>query len=401
MTQSTRELLDACVHCGFCLPACPTYGLWGEEMDSPRGRIHLMNLVELGEAPMDGSVATHLDRCLGCLACVPACPSGVRYDLLIERARADRRRRAPRSLRSRLVDAAVFAVVPRPRLLRALSWPLAAGLRPSALTPRVSAGDLRAAPPVFTPAAGGQARMRVALLSGCAQRVYFGRVNQAAVAALAAAGCDVSVPSGQGCCGALHLHGGRDRDATQRAARTIEALSGYDRVVVTAAGCGSAMKSYGELLDTSEAQDFAGRVRDVSEVLVELGAGQPCLAPTSQRPLRVVYQDACHLLHGQGVREQPRALLRSIPGLELLEIPDPGMCCGSAGTYNLMQPKAARQLGDRKAQTIIETSPDVVATANPGCALQLAASLRRLGRDDVRIVHPVQLLAAAAVSAPA
>ena len=389
MTQSTRELLDACVHCGFCLPACPTYGLWGEEMDSPRGRIHLMNLVELGEAPMDGSVATHLDRCLGCLACVPACPSGVRYDLLIERARADRLRRAPRSLRARLVDAAVFAVVPRPRLLRALSWPLAAGLRPSALAPRVSAADLRAGPPAFTPAEGG-ARMRVALLAGCAQRVYFGRVNSAAVAALAAAGCDVAVPAGQGCCGALHLHAGRDRDATQRAARTVAALSGYDRVVVTAAGCGSAMKGYGELLGTPEAEEFAGRVRDVTELLAELG--QHCQAPLSHRPLRVVYQDACHLLHGQGVSEQPRELLRSIPGVELVETADPGTCCGSAGTYNLMQPKAARELGERKARAILDASPDIVATANPGCALQLAASLRRLGRGDLRIVHPVELL---------
>jgi len=392
MTQSTRELLDACVHCGFCLPACPTYGLWGEEMDSPRGRIHLMNMVELGEAQMDGSVATHLDRCLGCLACVPACPSGVRYDLLIERARADRRR-APRSLRTRVVDAAVFAVVPRPRLLRALSWPLAAGLRPSALAPRVSAADLRAGPPAFTPATG-ERRMRVALLAGCAQRVYFGRVNAASVTALAAAGFDVAVPAGQGCCGALHLHSGRDRDAKKRAVRTIEALSGYDRVVVTAAGCGSAMKGYGELLGTPEAEAFAARVRDVTELLGELGQG--CTAPLSQ-PLRVVYQDACHLLHGQGVSEQPRALLQSVPGVELVEIADPGTCCGSAGTYNLMQPRAARELGECKARAILEASPDVVATANPGCALQLAASLRRLGRGDLRIVHPVELL----VSEPA
>jgi len=398
MTQSTRELLDACVHCGFCLPACPTYALWGEEMDSPRGRIHLMNLVELGEAAMDESVAVHLDRCLGCLACVPACPSGVRYDLLIERARAQRRREAPRGARARAVDAAVFAVVPRPRLLRALSWPLALGIRPSALAPRVSASDLRAAPPAYTAAAGGSASLRVALLSGCAQRVFFGRVNAAAASALAAAGCDVAVPPGQGCCGALHLHAGRDREARRRAERTIHALAGYDRVVVTAAGCGSAMKGYGELLGTPEAEEFAGRVRDVTELLAELGQG--CRAPLS-RPLRVVYQDACHLLHGQGVCEQPRALLRSVPGVKLVEIADPGMCCGSAGTYNLMQPKAARELGDRKARAILDAAPDVVATANPGCALQLAASLRRLGRGDLRIVHPVELLAQPSVSAPA
>jgi glycolate oxidase iron-sulfur subunit len=390
VTATTRELLDACVHCGFCLPACPTYALWGEEMDSPRGRIHLMNLVESGQAAMDSSVATHLDRCLGCLACVPACPSGVRYDLLIERARAERRREAPRGLRGRVVDAAVFAVVPRPRLLRALSWPLALGLRPSSLAPRVSAADLRTAPPAFTAASGGQPRMRVALLSGCAQRVFFGRVNAAAAAALAAAGCDVAVPPGQGCCGALHLHGGREREAKRWAAATVEALSGYDRVVVTAAGCGSAMKGYGELLGTAEAEDFAGRVRDVTELLADLAPEPPARA--AGRPLRVVYQDACHLRHGQGVSDQPRALLRSVPGIELVEIADPGMCCGSAGTYNLMQPKAARELGERKARAILDAAPDVVATANPGCAMQLAASLRRLGHGGLRIVHPVELL---------
>ncbi|HET6849181.1 MAG TPA: (Fe-S)-binding protein [Gaiellales bacterium] len=395
MTQTTRELLDACVHCGFCLPACPTYALWGEEMDSPRGRIHLMNLVESGQAAMDGSVATHLDRCLGCLACVPACPSGVRYDLLIERARGERRREAPLGLRARAVDAAVFAVVPRPRLLRALSWPLALGVRPSALAPRVSAADLRASPPPFTAASAGAARMRVALLSGCAQRVFFGRVNAAAVAALSAAGCDVSVPAGQGCCGALDLHAGRDREARRRAAQTAKALAGYDRVVVTAAGCGSAMKGYGELLGTADAEAFAGRVCDVTELLAELG-GVPA-PPPAARPLRVVYQDACHLRHGQGVVGQPRTLLRSVPGVELVEIADPGMCCGSAGTYNLMQPAAARRLGERKARAILDAEPDVVATANPGCALQLAASLRRLGRGDLRIVHPVELL----VSEPA
>jgi glycolate dehydrogenase iron-sulfur subunit len=394
-TPSTRELLDACVHCGFCLPACPTYGLWGEEMDSPRGRIHLMNLVERGDAPLDDTVATHLDRCLGCLACVPACPSGVRYDRLIERARAERRERAPRSPRQRLVDAAVFAVVPRPRLLRALSWPLALGLRPMALAPRVSAGDLRARPPAFTPAVG-ERRMSVALLSGCAQRVYFGRVNAAAVRAMAAAGCDVSVPDGQGCCGALHLHAGREADGRRRAEATIAALSGFERVVVTAAGCGSAMKGYGELLASPGAEEFAGRVVDVTELLAELG---PADAPPASGGLRVVYQDACHLLHGQGVREPPRDLLRGVPGIQLVEIDDPGMCCGSAGTYNLMQPRAARELGDRKASSILAASPDVVATANPGCALQLAAAFRRVGRGDLPIVHPVELVAPDAISA--
>jgi glycolate oxidase iron-sulfur subunit len=357
-------------------------------MDSPRGRIQLMSMVEDGEVALDESVALHLDRCLGCLACVPACPSGVRYDQLIERARARRREQAPRPARSRVVEGALLAVVPRPGLLRALSWPLALGLRPSALAPRVSLDDRRTAPPARTPAQG-ERRMSVALLAGCAQRVFFGRVNVAAANALAARGCEVAVPAGQGCCGALHLHAGRQRDARRLAERTIEALSGYDRVVVTAAGCGSAMREYGELLGTSEAHAFAERVRDVTELLAELPA------PASQGdglPRRLVYQDACHLRHGQGVSEQPRNLLRELPGIELVEIERPGMCCGSAGTYNLLQPAAARELGERKARSILDADPDVVATANPGCALQISAALRRLGRGDLPIVHPVELL---------
>jgi glycolate oxidase iron-sulfur subunit len=391
VSASTRELLDACVHCGFCLPACPTYELWGEEMDSPRGRIHLMSLVEDGELALDSSVARHLDRCLGCLACVPACPSGVRYDRLIERARVRRRAEAPASLRARLIDRAVFALFPRPRLLRAVSWPLAFGVRPMALAPRVSAADLRAGPPEVT-AARGQRRMSVALLSGCVQRVYFGRANAAATERLADRGCEVAVPAEQGCCGALHLHAGREGEGLRLAERTIDALAGHDRVVATAAGCGSAMKEYGELLGSDRAREFSSRVRDVSELLAELPA--PVIA-AQPRPLRVVYQDACHLNHAQGVREQPRDLLRAVPGLELVEIEDADRCCGSAGIYNLTQPRAAAELGERKARSILAARPDVVATGNPGCALQLAASLRRLGRGELPIVHPVQLLAAA------
>ena len=386
---STRELVDTCVHCGFCLPACPTYALWGDESDSPRGRIHLMGLLEAGELEWGPTAARHFDRCLGCMACVPACPSGVRYDLLIERTRAERRERAPRCARGRALDAAIFATVPRPRLLRAISWPLALGIRPFALAPRVKPADLRAAPDRTTRAVG-ERRMTAALLEGCVQRALFGRVNRAAALALAADGCEVVVPRGQGCCGALALHAGREDEARRRATATVAAFAGHDRVVVTAAGCGSAMKGYGDLLGTEEARRFAAGVRDVTEVLAELG-------PTAERrslpPTRVVYQDACHLNHAQGVAAQPRAILRAIPGVELAEIDDPGMCCGSAGIYNLVQPRAARELGERKAHAILAVEPDVVATANPGCAVQLAAALRRLGRGDVRIAHPAELVA--------
>jgi glycolate dehydrogenase iron-sulfur subunit len=392
---STRELVDTCVHCGFCLPACPTYTLWGDESDSPRGRIHLMGLLEAGELEWGPTAARHFDRCLGCMACVPACPSGVRYDLLIERTRAERRERAPRGAWARALDAAIFATVPRPRLLRAISWPLALGIRPFALAPRVKPADLRAAPDRTTPARG-ERRMTAALLEGCVQRALFGRVNRAAARALAADGCEVVVPRGQGCCGALALHAGREAEARRRAAATVAAFAGHDRVVVTAAGCGSAMKGYGELLGTEEARRFAAGVRDVTEVLAELG-------PTAERrprpPTRVVYQDACHLNHAQGVAAQPRAILRAIPGVELAEIDDAGMCCGSAGIYNLVQPQAARELGERKARAILAAQPDVVATANPGCAVQLAAAFGRLGRGDVRIAHPAELVAEAVYSA--
>jgi glycolate dehydrogenase iron-sulfur subunit len=391
---TTRELLDACVHCGFCLPACPTYDLWGEEMDSPRGRIHLMSLLEAGEIEWSATVAGHFDRCLGCLACVPACPSGVRYDLLIEHTRGARRERAPRSLRRRLTEAAALAVLPRPGLLRLFAWPLALGIRPHPLAPRPSRSDLAARPPAVTPAAG-RSQLTVGLLAGCVQRVFFGPVNAAAARVLAADGCAVVVPEGQGCCGALDLHGGREEAARRRARKTIEAFAAFDRVVVTAAGCGSAMKSYGDLLGTPEAGAFSARVQDVTELLAELGPGAE---RRPLEPLRVVYQDACHLRHAQGVVDQPRSLLAAIPGLRLVEIDRPDMCCGSAGTYNLLQPRAARELGERKARSILAAEPDLVATANPGCALQLAAAFRRNGRPDLQVVHPVELVARAVYS---
>jgi glycolate oxidase iron-sulfur subunit len=388
---STPELLASCVHCGFCLPACPTYALWGEEMDSPRGRIHLMALLERGELAWDAAAARHIDRCLGCLACVPACPSGVRYDLLIERTRAERRRDAPAGLRRRAVEGLALAVLPRPRLVRALAAPLALGLRPHPLAPRLRPADLRVRAARRTPARG-ERRMTVGLLEGCVQRALFGRVNRAAAAALAADGCDVVAPPGGGCCGALDLHAGRERQARRRAQAAIACFAGMDRVVVTAAGCGSAMKSYGELLDTDDARRFAARVRDVTELLAELGPAAPRAA---RPPVRVAYQDACHLRSGQGVVDAPRRLLAAIPGVELVELADPDRCCGSAGTYNLLEPAAARELGGRKARAVLDAAPDVLATANPGCALQLAAALRRLGRGDLPIVHPVELVAEA------
>ena len=254
----TRELLDACVHCGFCLPACPTYTLWGDEMDSPRGRIHLMNLVDRGEIELDATVATHFDRCLGCLACVPACPSGVRYDILIQRARAERRERAPRSLRQRAVEGGVLALAARPRLLRALAWPLATGVRPFPLAPRVSAADLRARPPGSCPPGarcGCGRRCSRAACSGCSSGASTAPPPPCSRPTAARWRCRRA----RAAAGRLRCTPGREEEARRRAQATIAALGGFDRVVVTAAGCGSAMKEYGELLGHRRGAPLRGR----------------------------------------------------------------------------------------------------------------------------------------------
>jgi len=409
----SQTLIDACVHCGFCLPTCPTYLLWSEEMDSPRGRIYLMKAGLDGRAAMSASFVRHFDTCLGCMACVTACPSGVQYGPLIERTRAQIERRYRRPAWDRVFRALLFAVLPYPARLRIALAPLAlAGwllrafdrvglfrLLPSqvrallSVAPSVSWRSLTARTPERT-AAVGPARMTVGLLTGCVQRLVFHHVNQATVNVLAAEGCDVAAPAAQGCCGALSLHAGNIDQARDLARRTIAVFdeAGVDRIVVNAAGCGSCMKEYGELFAADpewadRARAFGERVRDVSEVLVELGA----TAPRHPIHARVAYHDACHLAHAQGVRSQPRELLAAIPGIELLTPEESEICCGSAGIYNLVEPEAAADLGARKARHLAALAPDLIATANPGCTLQIAAAGRRLG-FNWRIVHPVELL---------
>ncbi len=374
-----RGLIDDCVHCGFCLPTCPTYGpLWQEEMDSPRGRILLMSGLVDGTVELNATTVQHFDRCLGCMACVTSCPSGVQYGRLIEQTRAQVEERYERPLGERLQRALVFAAVPYPRRLRlalALTPPRLPGrLRPFAeLKPRWRSSEC----PSERTAPVGTPRARVGLLLGCVQRVVFGDVNAATARVLAAEGCEVVAPRGQMCCGALHLHAGRHAEGLRRAERIAEAFAGLDAVVVNAAGCGSHLKDAG--LDV--------RVVDVSELLSELG---PRARP---RPLalRVAYQDACHLGHAQGIRDAPRRLLLSIPGLELLEPAEQAICCGSAGIYNLTQPEPARELGERKAANVAATGADVYAAANPGCLVQVSRYLRRSGRA-LPTVHPVELL---------
>ncbi|MCD0453564.1 4Fe-4S dicluster domain-containing protein [Actinocorallia sp. API 0066] len=400
-------LLDDCVHCGFCLPTCPTYVLWGEEMDSPRGRIHLMAQHHEG-TPLTPEMAGHFDACLGCLACVSSCPSGVQYDKLIDHTRAEVEREHPRTVPERALRAAIFALFPYPRRLRAVRGPLrlyqASGLgrvvQPvlARLSPSLAAME-RLAPPLGRArrlperiGARGERRAAVGMLTGCVQREFFPQVNSATARVLALEGCDVLVPKGQGCCGALSLHSGRTEEAKAFARATIEAFERVDAIVVNSAGCGSAMKEYAALFAdepawAARAAALSGRTRDFSEFLSELG-------PRARRhPVEVTaaYHDACHLAHGQGIRSQPRELLRGVPGLDLREVADPDVCCGSAGTYNLLQPEAADALGERKAIQVGATEAELLIAANPGCTAQIASALARRG-TEIAVAHPAQVL---------
>jgi glycolate oxidase iron-sulfur subunit len=397
------ELLEDCVHCGFCLDTCPTYVLWGNEADSPRGRIVLIGEGLRSDEPMSDEMVTHFDRCLGCMACVTACPSGVRYDHLIERVRPQVERHHQRSLFERGLRRMLFGTLPHPRRLRTLAPLMIAGRKlgsdriPGRLgmlakvSPQLSMRDLRRKGfPEHVPAVGEQ-RGRVGLLLGCVQRVFYADVQRATIATLAAEGFEVFAPQLPECCGALEMHSGEEPAAVTRAEATIaafNAIGDLDYVVTSAAGCGSAMKDYGELVGTPEAQRFAERVVDVTELL---GSVEP-RAPRGPVPLKVVYHDACHLAHAQKVREQPRAMLRTIPELELLENRvEPDICCGSAGVYNMLQPEAGADLGVRKARNLLDTGADAMAAANPGCAAQLDRHFRDLGKP-LPIYHPVELV---------
>ena len=436
-TGELRELASDCVHCGFCLPACPTYQLWGEEMDSPRGRIHLITqLLDGGQA--SEAAASHLDRCLGCMACVPACPSGVRYDRLIEAARSwqeEPPRGAagapapvpPRSARAKAARAAIFATFPYPRRLRLLAGPLKLAQR-TGLNRRIGRSPLagRLAPELVAslrvaPAPGngqhrlgagrvpaeGPRRAVVGMLTGCVQQVFFPGVNEATARLLAAEGCDVVIPAGQGCCGALSLHSGRVAEAARFAKRTIATFeaANVDVIVVNSAGCGSAMKEYGELLRTASegpdggdwadrAAQAAAKVRDLSEYLAELAASdEGARGARHPLPVTVAYHDACHLGHAQGIKQQPRDLLRAIPELRLAELADGGTCCGSAGVYNLLQPEAAGELGARKAAAVLATGAPLVVSANPGCSLQIASAMADAGAaQSPAVLHIAEVL---------
>jgi len=403
-----KDLIEDCVHCGFCLPTCPTYKVFGEEMDSPRGRIVLMREAA-GGAALTPQMVTHWDRCLGCMACVTACPSGVQYDKLIEDTRAQVERNHERGPADRLWRSMLFELFPHPGRLRALAPLIALSRKLGAQ--RIPTGNGRPLPRLralaslspSTPlrksfkrlpertGAHGERRARVGLLQGCVQRVFFHDVNEATARVLAAEGFEVHAPRLPRCCGALQMHTGYDSRDLARA--TIEAFEGCDFVVANAAGCGSSMKDYPHLLrDDDEwrerAQAFSEKVRDVTELLAE--AGQP-RAPRNALPLKVAYHDACHLAHAQAVRAQPRELLKEIPELELVEPAEWEICCGSAGIYNLLNPEPATELGQRKVENLLATGAELIAAGNPGCAIQIAAVSQRMGRP-LRVIHPIELI---------
>jgi glycolate oxidase iron-sulfur subunit len=407
----SAALVGDCVHCGFCLPTCPTYVLWGEEMDSPRGRIYLMGQGLEGE-PMTPTMVQHFDACLGCMACVTACPSGVQYDKLIETTRAQVERNFDRPKRDRALRSAIFSLFPYPRRLRAVRPLLRAYqatgipglLRRSGLlhtlSPTLASMEALAPPlgrretvPERTPARGEQ-RGTVGMLLGCVQREFFPGTNAATARVLAAEGFEVVAPAKQGCCGALSAHNGRAAEAQSFARSLVDTFeaSGVDWVVVNAAGCGSTMKEYADLLAddpayAERAKAFTAKVRDVSEILVEQGT----VATRHPLPVTVAYHDACHLGHAQGIRAQPRELLRGIPGLDVKEIAEAEICCGSAGIYNILNPEPARELGDRKAANVLKTGASLLVTANPGCLMQVASSIERAG-GHIALAHTVEVL---------
>lgn len=409
-----RDLMDDCVHCGFCLPACPTYVLWGKEMDSPRGRIFMMDKVARGQDTLDKTFQLHMDNCLGCMACMTACPSGVQYNKLIEDSRAQVERNVPRSLGDRLFRGMIFSTFPHIQRLRALALPMflyqRTGLQKliratgvlrllpeklramEELLPHVPSNIFSSLPEKTTPA---NKRMTVGMLAGCVQQVFFQHVNQATVRVLEAEGFEVVIPRHQACCGALMMHSGLDEDAADSARRMIAAFeeAKVDCIVINAAGCGSTMKEYGHLLRddvawAERAAAFSTKCKDISEILAEL----PSLAEHKPLPMKVAYHDACHLRHAQAVFEQPRKLLASIPGLEVREIEEAHLCCGSAGVYNLVHPEPASELGDRKVRNVLATAAQAVVSANPGCLLQIKSGLRRKGHAALPSFHLVELL---------
>jgi len=403
-----------CVHCGICLNTCPTYRLWNVEADSPRGRIHQMIQVELNGAPVSDSFVEHIDKCLDCRSCETACPSGVEYGRLVEHARARIETDYQRPFLARFARDFTFRkLLPYPRRIALLAQLLRFYQRSGLQSLARASGILRLfgladrerlLPPVDdsfffsqlgrTFPAAGPRRARVAFFAGCVAQVTFTKLNEATIRVLTANGCEVVVPATQFCCGALAAHAGVRDAARDLARKNLDAFLGgdFDAIITNAAGCGSTLKEYDHLFASSEpdhirAQAFRSQVRDVTEFLAELGLS----APLQEIPSRVTYQDSCHLLHGQKIRNAPRQLLQAIPGLDFVELPYSEICCGSAGVYNVTQTKASLDLLAEKMQHAAATGARTIATANPGCLLQLRAGAQ-LHNTRQEVLHVVELL---------
>jgi glycolate oxidase iron-sulfur subunit len=429
LQQPLDKVVDTCVHCGFCLSTCPSYRVLGNENDSPRGRIYLMDALskaddDARQIPLSPTTVSHFDSCLGCLACVTICPSGVAYDKLIAATRPQIEAQHQRPFVEKIYRQLIFSFFPYPDRLRLLLWPLLvyrqSGLqqlvRSTKLLPKVSphlaamesvlpaftAADLTVIYPeniaaTATPKADSKKHYRVGMILGCVQRLFFDRVNQATVRVLNANGYEVVIPPSQGCCAALPQHQGQTDQAQTLARQMVDSFRGMelDAIIINAAGCGHTLKEYGEILATDATyqklgEEFSHQVKDIQEFLASIDFIAP-LNSISDRPLPVVYQDACHLLHGQKISIQPRDLLKRIPQLQLLEPVDAALCCGSAGVYNMLQPEVAQELGEQKVTNLVNTGASLIASANPGCSLQISKHLAEQGKD-VPVYHPIELL---------
>jgi glycolate oxidase iron-sulfur subunit len=412
-----QELIDKCVHCGFCLSTCPSYQVIGKEMDSPRGRIYLMDAINKGEAALTAGTTQHFDTCLGCLACVTTCPSGVQYDRLIAATRPQVERNQPRNLWDQLIRSLIFNLFPYPQrlgLFLPFLWlyqisglqklvrntgllklfPRLAAME--SILPKITLKSLNKSYPDVIPAQGKK-RYRVGVILGCVQRLFFDPVNEATIRVLTANGCEVVIPKSQGCCAALPAHQGQEKQAQTLAKQMIDSFAdtGVDYIIINAAGCGHTLKEYGHILaDDSEystkAKQFVAKVRDVQEFLNKVGLTAN-LSPVTEEELTIVYQDACHLLHGQKISLQPRQLLRKIPQVKLKEPIDAALCCGSAGIYNMLQPEVGDELGRQKVNNLLNTGANLIASPNPGCSLQIQKHLQLQGKQ-IKLMHPIELL---------
>ena len=409
MTAQPEQFLDeqkslACIHCGICLGSCPTYLETGNENDSPRGRIYLMRAVQDGRLPLGDAAVRHLDLCLGCRACEAACPSGVRYGELLETTRDHLERHYSRSpaqnFLRRVVIERVFPHAWRTKLaLLPARWVKRAGaehLFPKfiqdslALLPKeMTAGSL----PEVSPALG-QPKGRVGFIRGCVMNVMFGRTNENTIRLLNRAGYEVVTPPDQGCCGALHAHGGNlaAARAAARANLTAFARESFDAIIINAAGCGSTLKEYGHLLDGEpEAAAFSAKVKDLSEFLVAAGLHHSAFRPPPSA-FKVTFHDACHLAHAQRITHPPRLLVKAVAGANYVEMPESDVCCGSAGSYNLTEPEMAERLQRRKIENILQTGATCVVTTNPGCLLQMRAGLDKAGASHIETLHLADFL---------